>query len=520
MSVQSDPQFNYQVGGSLSVDYPAYVERQCDRELCDRLLAGEYCFVFNSRQMGKSSLRVRTMQKLANAGVACAVIDPQTRGTTLREDQWYAGTIKRLIEDLGLSDAIAFSQWWKDLKAQDISAVERFHYFIDRVLLVELLQPIVIFVEEIDNLLSLKFDTDGFFGLIRNFHEQRAEKPKYERLTFAFLGVATPSDLIVNKESSAFNIGYPVEMYGFELEEAMPLLQGLEGRVENPLGILEEVLYWTNGQPFLTQRVLKLVVQGLDEGVSPRGLVEEVVRTQIIANWETRDLPAHLKTIRDRLLRSRERLRRQLLGLYRRILEGNEVEADESDEQLQLRLTGLVVRREGRLQGYNPIYAEVFDLSWVDGALAELPPPFYWESIAAWLKAPPEEKELFLLRGQEYLDAEARAQRKKNLGHDEQRFLDACYKLAKQHSEDKKRRAARRLWVSSTIAVLAMAAMAIALVNARNARQELAKTKLEVEIIEAEAEIIEAEAAKQRRHLDDVFLITTGVTQLIKCNRF
>jgi hypothetical protein len=48
---------------------------------------------------------------------------------------------------------------------------------------------------------------------------------------FAFWGVATPADLIVSKHSSAFNIGRAVEMSGFQLQEAEPLVQGLVGKV-------------------------------------------------------------------------------------------------------------------------------------------------------------------------------------------------------------------------------------------------------------------------------------------------
>lgn len=45
----------YQVGGSLAVDAASYVARAADSELYSYLMQGEFCYILNSRQMGKSS---------------------------------------------------------------------------------------------------------------------------------------------------------------------------------------------------------------------------------------------------------------------------------------------------------------------------------------------------------------------------------------------------------------------------------------------------------------------------------
>jgi len=65
----------FTAGGTLSTSSPSYVERRADRELRECLLRGEYCYVLTSRQMGKSSMMVRTAVALRSEGVQAVILD-------------------------------------------------------------------------------------------------------------------------------------------------------------------------------------------------------------------------------------------------------------------------------------------------------------------------------------------------------------------------------------------------------------------------------------------------------------
>ncbi|RCJ26554.1 hypothetical protein A6S26_14210 [Nostoc sp. ATCC 43529] len=409
----------YKVGGSLNANHRTYVVRKADGQVFELLKGGEYCFVFNSRQMGKSSLRVQAIKKFKAIGIKCASIDLTILGSHTSAEKWYKGFANQLLSSFEIDD-VDFNSWW--LQHDSWTEIQRLNLLLESLVLNKFSSDIIIFIDEIDSLIKTKFK-DDFFALIRACYNLRAESPKYERLTFCLLGVATPGDLIQERERTPFNIGSSIELTGFSFAEAKDaLIPGLADKVEHPETVLENVLKWTAGQPFLTQKLCNLIVQETENKYLN---VNELVQNYIIDNWEAQDEPEHLRTIRDRLLRNEQKASR-LLGLYQQVLHSSKnVLVDSSHEQTELRLSGLVVKQDGYLKVYNPIYQAIFNQVWLRQELDKLRP--YSEAINNWLNS--QQDSSWLLRGKALDEALAWAAGK-SLSNLDYEFLQESQKVA------------------------------------------------------------------------------------------
>ncbi|MDJ0514972.1 MAG: AAA-like domain-containing protein [Trichodesmium sp. MO_231.B1] len=371
----------YYVGGTIPFDrQEVYVSRKADKDLLESLKSGQFSYVFNSRQMGKSSLMVNIKEKFKeNKDIICIDYSLQNRPTD--ESNFYNTLIQNIGEKID-EKFIAVPQD-REIGCNDLTE------FFQKVLSSNKTIKIIVFIDEIDVLFDFYW-RDNFFGLIRAYSEYKAhsDKQEYRRLTFCLLGVATPFDLIQDNAKSPFNIQCErIELEGFKSNECSNLEAGLKVVAANQKLLMEWIIDWTRGQPFLTQKICHLVVtSGLNFSTEEREKMklDSLVEEKIIENGlsEEKDDPEHLRTIRKRLIEDKQV--HFLLNLYQRILNEGSIESQDDYVYQKLRLSGLVVKREGRLEVFNEIYKRIFNQDWIEEELNNIIPIEYKEKKAAW----------------------------------------------------------------------------------------------------------------------------------------
>ena len=160
---------------------------------------------------------------------------------------------------------------------------------------------------------------------------------------------------------------------------------------------VQAILHWTNGHPDAIRVMCPLIVQA-DFSIQADRIaveVEQMVRSQLLDNWENQAAATSFQALRDRLLRHEQCA--SLLQLYQKILQEDEIVNDRAGILTLVEL-GLVVQQQDQFSVASPIHKCILSLDWVEQALLTLPP--YASKLARWLDTQKQDRSQ-LLRGEE-----------------------------------------------------------------------------------------------------------------------
>jgi class 3 adenylate cyclase len=241
------------VGGAVPLESAFYVVRHTDAEFQEAIERRDsIVLVKGARQMGKTSLLARGLQRAREAGATVFQIDFQML------NQAHLASAEALF--LTLAEAIADQfdlevlpeQVWDTRRGPNIN-LQR---YLRREVLGKISTPIVWGLDEVDRLFTCEFGSE-VFGLFRSWHNARSLEPTgpWSRLTLA-IAYATEAHLfITDVNQSPFNVGTRLTLDDFTLEQ----VADLNGRYGRPLRSDAEVGRFyrlVSGQPYLVRRGL------------------------------------------------------------------------------------------------------------------------------------------------------------------------------------------------------------------------------------------------------------------------
>ena len=311
--------------GTMDCESKFYVERSSDPLALEAIKRqGVTITIKGPRQMGKSSLLIRTIDAAVAAGKRVAFLDFQLfdKATLKNADSFFRQFCSWLTDELEMADKV--DEYWQ----MPLGNSQRCTRYVGRYLLKDFGKPLVLAIDEVESVFDSEFRSD-FFGMLRSWHNSRATTPMWKKLDLALVTSTEPYQLIDNLNQSPFNVGVVIELEDLTTEQ----VADLNRRHGSPLNFNEErqLIALLGGHPYLVRLALYSVAS------------QRLSSSELFAN-ATADNGPFGNHLRNHLFRLHNKT--ELVQGMLQVMRQNTCE----DERVFFRLRGAgLVHRQGRL---------------------------------------------------------------------------------------------------------------------------------------------------------------------------
>ncbi len=234
--------------GQVDLASQFYVERPPIESRCYEQIErpGSLIRIKAPRQMGKTSLMARILHHADSQGCLKVQLSFQLADGKIFTDldqflRWFCSSVGRRLK---LPNKLA--DFWDDVFGSKDNCTAYFEEY----LLAEINTPLALGLDEVDLIFQHREIASDFFGLLRAWHEEAKSRDIWKRLRLVLVH-STEIYIPLNINQSPFNVGLPIELPEFSLEQVIDLAyrHGLNWSAAEA----QQLISMVGGHPYLVR---------------------------------------------------------------------------------------------------------------------------------------------------------------------------------------------------------------------------------------------------------------------------
>jgi hypothetical protein len=242
--------------GAMDLRSEFYVTRESDviATCAAEQTGGVTMTIKGPRQMGKTSLLYRVTGAAERVGKRFVCLDFQMLDNAKHDAKlFYSHFCSMLTHKLGLPDRV--KEWRKQEHTDSYYCTT----YVKEYVLTEVGGPLLLAMDEVDRISGADF-CDGFFGMLRSWHNERANDSAWKELDLTLITSIEPSQLIKNLNQSPFNVGEVIDLEDLTSDQVAELNR----RYGSPFDSqnINDLMALLSGHPFLVHQAVWLVASG------------------------------------------------------------------------------------------------------------------------------------------------------------------------------------------------------------------------------------------------------------------